>query len=94
MAAELTVLDGSTYFLSAPSGDVEAVQAEGFFHADMRHLSLWRVLVDGEPLRILTSRCIDYYSARIVGVPVDEPSEGPTLSIRRDRFVADGLHEA
>jgi hypothetical protein len=93
VAAELTVLDGSTHFLSAPSGDVEAAQAEGFFHADMRHLSLWRLLVDGEPLRILTSRCVDYYSARIVGLPAAEQSDEPAVSVRRDRFVADGFHE-
>jgi N-terminal domain of (some) glycogen debranching enzymes len=74
-------------------GDVEGVEAEGFFHADMRHLSLWRLLVDGEPMRVLTSRCVDYYSARIVGVPANEPSVGPLFSIRRDRFLADGMHE-
>ena len=93
MAAELTVVDGSTYFVSAPSGDVEAVEAEGFFHADMRHLSRWRMLVDGEPICVLTSRCVDYCSARVVGVPASEPSDGPALSVRRDRFIADGIHE-
>ena len=39
MSDPLVVLDGSTFFVSAPSGDVAGVEAEGFFHADVRHLS-------------------------------------------------------
>ena len=37
--AGLTALDGSTFFVSDASGDLDAERADGFFHEDMRHLS-------------------------------------------------------
>ena len=55
--AGLVVLDGSTFFVSSPSGDPEPGEASGFFHADMRHLSTWDVRVDGEPIRVLDAAC-------------------------------------
>jgi len=95
MAGNLTVLDGNTFFVSDAAGDVEpGGDANGFFHADMRQLSTWRLLVNGRPIHVLTSRTVDYYSASIfatlasVGV-----GENPAISIRRDRFVARGVHE-
>lgn len=60
----------------------------------MRHLSTWRLLINGRPTHVLTSRTVDYYSAAIfstlanVGV-----GENPPISIRRDRFIARGVHE-
>ena len=60
----------------------------------MRHLSTWKLMVDGEPLRLLTSRTLDYYSARIYST-LARASVGrnPVISVRRDRFVSDGIHE-
>ncbi len=95
MASTLTVLDGNTFFVSDAAGDVElGDDANGFFHADMRQLSTWRLLLNGRPVHVLTSRTVDYYSASVfatlasVGV-----GENPPISIRRDRFVARGVHE-
>jgi hypothetical protein len=45
--ADLTALDGSRFFVFEASGDLEAERAEGFFHEDVRHLSRWRLLLDG-----------------------------------------------
>jgi len=88
----LTVLDGSTFFVSDPSGDVEAEHADGFFHVDMRHLSTWRLLVDGESPRTLSSETVDYYSARVIG-GVSRDGEDATTVVRRERFVSGGVHE-
>jgi len=88
----LTVLDGSTFFVSDPSGDVEAEHADGFFHADMRHLSTWRLLVGGESPRTLSSQTVDYYSARVVG-GVSEDGDAATIAVRRERFLSGGVHE-
>jgi len=95
MANELTVLDGNTFFVSDRAGDVEAGEmANGFFHADMRHLSDWRLLVDGRPVHVLTSRTVDYYSASVFGTLASvSVGENPPISIRRDRFIAGGVHE-
>jgi glycogen debranching enzyme len=83
---DLIILDGCTFMYSDACGDVEAEEAEGFFYEDVRHLSSWHLLVDGEPVEPLSSRRVDYYSARIVGG--DEK-----VGVRRDRFVSEGMHE-
>ena len=90
MAGDLTMLDGNTFFVSDPAGDVEpAPDPNGFFHADMRHLSTWRLLINGEPLYVLTSRTVDYYSAAIFAtLATAGVGENPPVSVRRDRFVA------
>lgn len=84
--SDLIILDGCTFMYSDAAGDVEVEEAEGFFYRDVRHLSGWRVLVDGKPVEPLSSRRVDYYSARVVGG--DEE-----VAVRRDRFVSEGMHE-
>jgi glycogen debranching enzyme len=86
----LILFDGSTFFVSQPNGDVEAGTAEGYVHDDVRHLSTWRLLVDGRPLRGITSHAVDYYGGRIVCTP---EGDDPPYSVCRDRFVTEGVHE-
>ena len=95
MAGDLTILDGNTFFVSDAAGDVEPGELpNGFFHADMRHLSKWRLLVNGRPTHVLTSRTVDYYSAAIFATLASvSVGENPPVSIRRDRFIARGVHE-
>jgi len=60
----------------------------------MRHLCTWQLLVEGEPIRVLTSRTVDNYSATIFGtLGSARVGENPPISIRRDRFIAGGVHE-
>jgi glycogen debranching enzyme len=94
MAADndLIILDGCTFFYSDQNGDVDAKDAEGLFYQDVRHLSRWHVRVDGKPVEPLTSRRVDYYSARVVGTPPQNGDSAP-VSVRRDRFVSEGAHE-
>ncbi len=94
-AESLVVLDGSTFFVSHPNGDVEPGEgATGFFFKDIRHLSAWRLLLNGRPMRLLTVRTPDYYSARIFGtLGTARVGLNPTILVRRDRFVSDGVHE-
>jgi glycogen debranching enzyme len=89
---DLIILDGCTFFYSNENGDVDAKDAEGFFYQDVRHLSTWHVVVDGHEVEPLTSRRVDYYSARIVGTPKGQ-DDAPPISVRRDRFVTEGVHE-
>jgi hypothetical protein len=91
MNDDLIILDGCTFVYSDGSGDVEAEEAEGFFYQDVRHLSRWLLRIDGEALEPLTSRRVDYYSARIVGT--QEDGDAPPIAVRRDRFVSEGMHE-
>jgi glycogen debranching enzyme len=86
MAGDLIILDGCTFMYSNECGDVQEDNPAGFFYEDVRHLSSWRLLVDGKPVEPLSSRRVDYYSARIVG-------GDDSLAVRRDRFVTEGMHE-
>jgi len=94
MAHELVVLDGSTFFVSDEAGDVADGGTNGFFFQDVRHLSRWLLTIDGSPIRVLSSRVVDYYSARVFGTaPISRVGSNPSISIQRDRIVAGGVHE-
>jgi glycogen debranching enzyme len=90
---ELIILDGCTFFYSDGDGDVEATDADGFFYHDVRHLSRWLLRVNGQAVEPLTSRRVDYYSARVVGKPNGAGDDAPPLTVVRDRFVSEGVHE-
>jgi glycogen debranching enzyme len=90
--SDLIVLDGGTFFCSDLAGNASADGPEGLFYEDVRHISRWQLGVHGVPLRVITSRRIDYYSARIVLAP-EHGDDAPGLSIVRDRFVTEGVHE-
>ncbi|MEO5704025.1 MAG: glycogen debranching N-terminal domain-containing protein, partial [Candidatus Limnocylindrales bacterium] len=94
MASDLVVLDGSTFFVSDGAGDVRGEGPTGFFFQDVRHLSSWALSVNGAPMRVLTSRVVDYYSARVFGtLPTARLGHNPPISIQRDRVVGGGVHE-
>src|SRR5919204_1693853 len=89
---DIIILDGTTFWYSDPNGDLESEEHEGFFYRDVRHIASWQLRVDGRELDPLTSRRVDYFSARIVGKP--KAGDGaPSVSVRRDRFVSEGAHE-
>jgi glycogen debranching enzyme len=92
-SGDLIILDGCTFFYADRLGDAEARGPSGFFYQDVRHLSVWKVLVDGRELQPLTSTRVDYFSARVVGTPASDEGDAPPVSIRRDRFVSEGAHE-
>lgn len=91
--SDLIILDGCTFFYSGENGDVEARDKEGLFYQDVRHLSRWVVRLNGEELDPLTSRRVDYYSARVVSKPTGDEGDAAPVSVRRDRFVTEGTHE-
>jgi glycogen debranching enzyme len=92
-SGDLIILDGLTFFYSDADGDVDATDADGLFYQDVRHLSRWLLRLNGRPVEPLTSRCIDYYSARVVGKPAGTGDDAPPIAVRRDRFVSEGVHE-
>jgi len=91
---QMVVLDGSTFFVSEPSGDIGTREAQGFFHADVRHLSVWSLRINERPVKVLTNRNLEYYSGRIFAtLATARVGENPTISVQRDRIVAGGVHE-
>jgi glycogen debranching enzyme len=91
---ELVALDGRSFFVSRPSGDVDGTEAHGLFHADVRHLSFWQLAIEASPIRVLTSRSLRYYSASIFGtLATVRVGQNAPVSVQRERVVADGVHE-
>jgi glycogen debranching enzyme len=90
---DLIILDGGTFFYSCANGDVERRESQGLFYRDVRHVSSWLLRLDGGELEPLTSRRVDYYSARVVCKRRAEKEDRPSISLRRDRFVSEGVHE-
>jgi glycogen debranching enzyme len=90
---DIVVLDGCTFVCSLANGDIDRGNSQGLFYRDVRHLSRWRVELDGRELEALSGRRVDYYSARVVGTPRRGDDERPTISVRRDRFLSEGVHE-
>jgi len=96
MSDAISMLDGSTFFVSDRRGDVDAApdQPHGFFYRDTRHLSRWRLTVDGRPLHCLSVDDGDYFAAQFFLVPATGTVyRSPTISVIRRRLVGEGVHE-
>jgi glycogen debranching enzyme len=90
----IAILEGRTFMFSDALGDVPPGSIGGLLHDDTRFLSRWELTVGGKPLSPLKSRTVDYYSAAFFLTNQDLPDlRANTLSVRRFRFVGDGLHE-
>ena len=90
---DLVVLDGSTFFVSDERGDTTGEGSSGFFFRDTRHLSRLQLLINHEPIQILTSKAVYYYAGRVFGTIHTGRNVNPRISVQRDRLVADGIHE-
>jgi glycogen debranching enzyme len=92
----ISTLDGSTFLVSNPNGDVDARpdQPEGLFFKDTRHLSKWTLTINGLHLDVLSTDSIEYYYAQHFCVPpTGTIYKNPTLSAIRRRFVGNGFVE-
>jgi glycogen debranching enzyme len=92
----ISILDGSTFLVSSPNGDIDASpdQPHGFFFKDMRHLSKWKLTIQGIPLDVLSADATEYYYAQHFCVPpTGTIYKNPTISIVRRRFVGNGFVE-
>ena len=85
----VSVFDGSTFAVSDGRGDMHPAPARhGFFSGDTRHLSTWRLTLDGSPLDILSVADVDYFTAQFFLVPPPEALfESPAISLIRRRVV-------
>jgi glycogen debranching enzyme len=93
-ADAVSILQGSTFLISDFMGEVKEGSVGGFFQDDTRHLSRFRLTVDGRPLHRLSSDQADYTSAAFfLTVPDLHSTPAQTISVHRNRFVGDGFHE-
>src|SRR3954454_13158442 len=88
MAEDLILIDCTSFFYTEASGSIDGKRDQGFFFEDVRHLSRWRVTVNGVEPELVSAARVDYYAGRVVLT-----NEEDGIAIRRDRFAADGIHE-
>lgn len=92
----ISILDGSTFLVCGPNGDIDAgpTEAQGLFYKDMRHLSKWKLTISGIVLEVLSTDASEYYYAQHFCVPpTGTIYKNPTISIVRRRLVGDGFVE-
>lgn len=92
----ISILDGSTFLVSSANGDIEAApdKPQGLFFKDMRHLSKWKLTVNGKRLDVLSTDALEYfYSQHFCVQPTGTIYKNPTVSIIRRRFIGDGFVE-
>lgn len=90
----IAILEGRTFMFSDALGDVPPGSVGGLLHDDTRFVSSWLLTLEGQPLSLLKSRVVDYYSAGFFCTNPDLPDlRANTLSVRRFRFVGGGVRE-
>jgi glycogen debranching enzyme len=92
----VSILEGNTFVISDRRGDIDAVPSDphGLFHRDTRHLSMWKLTIDGMPLSALSTDDLQYFSAQFFLIPgTGAAYTDATLSVIRQRAVGYGFHE-
>ena len=89
-----TIVEGSSFCVSGPNGDMVPELPHGVFFRDTRLVSRWTLLVDGTPVEPLSSMTPQPYRAVFVGRAGHVPGRADTLlAVERDRRINGGLHE-
>ncbi|MFB9234236.1 glycogen debranching N-terminal domain-containing protein [Plantactinospora siamensis] len=96
MTEPVRILDGNSFMISRPNGDVDADPADrfGLFSFDTRFLSRWRLTVNGEPLNPMSVDAGDHFQSRFFLVP-GAPTHyvDADLSVIRERSISSWLAE-
>ncbi|HEY2707906.1 MAG TPA: glycogen debranching N-terminal domain-containing protein [Caulobacteraceae bacterium] len=95
---KLVLNQGNGFLVTEQDGQIAWPTDQGFYLADTRMISSWRIFADGQPWQLLNAGNIAYYAARIVLTnPSIESEQGEipagTLGLSIGRNLAGGLHE-
>src|SRR6266545_3788800 len=94
MAGDLRILEGATFCICDELGDLHG-KVEGLFAEDTRFLSSLKLTINGERPLLLSSDKIEYFSAAFfMRNPLARGLAQDSLSIRRERFVGDGMQDS
>ena len=94
--------EGQIYLVADRGGDIKALNLEGqgLYYRDMRHLSLFEMDITGTRLTLLGSAgelnfmsTLQFANDTLLGSKGEVIAEPRTISIRRNRFLHDSLHE-
>ncbi|MBO0824197.1 MAG: amylo-alpha-1,6-glucosidase [Actinobacteria bacterium] len=90
----VTLIEGSTFCISEPGGDVVPDRSQGLFVRDTRMLSRWELTVDGIEPQPLSVQQSEPYGASFLGrMPPAAGRADSTLLVIRRRYVGDGMRE-
>ncbi len=93
-AGAVTILDGSSFCISAESGDIVPQTPQGVFYHDTRILSKWNLEVSETEIDTLDAQTPAPYHAVFVGrISAHQSTVESTLVIRRERHVGAGMRE-
>jgi glycogen debranching enzyme len=92
--ATVTLVDGTSFCISAPTGDIDPGTSQGLFYRDTRFLSCWQLRVNDAVVQPLSIIPHDPFSATFVAKvrPPDGRADSTLLVVRR-RFVGNGMRE-
>ena len=89
-----TLIEGSSFCISDPGGDIRPGHPQGLFVRDTRVLSRWELTVDGNEPQPLSVQYGEPYAATFLSrvAPKTGKADSTMLVVRR-RYVGDGLRE-
>jgi glycogen debranching enzyme len=94
MSGELRILEGATFCICDLLGDLHG-DVEGLFAEDTRFLSSLKLTINGKRPLLLSSDKIEYFSAAFfMRNPLTDGLAPDVLSIRRERFIGDGMQDS
>jgi glycogen debranching enzyme len=94
MSGELRILEGATFCICDRLGDLHG-NVEGLFTEDTRFLSMLKLTINGKRPLLLSSDKIEYFSAGFfMRNPLTDGLAPDVLSIRRERFVGEGMQDS
>jgi glycogen debranching enzyme len=92
--APITLIEGSTFCISEPGGDILPDRQQGLFVRDTRMLSRWELTVDGVEPQPLTMHTSEPFAATFLGrMPPKAGRADSTMLVVRRRYVGDGMRE-
>jgi glycogen debranching enzyme len=91
---QFRILEGATFCICDEIGDLPG-KVDGLFSDDTRYLSSLELKINGERPLLLSSDKIEYFSAAFfMRNPLAGGLDQDVLSIRRERFVGEGMQDA
>jgi glycogen debranching enzyme len=95
---KLAINQGASFLVTEQDGQITWPTDKGFYFADTRMMSVWRIFANGEDWDLLNASAIAYYASRVFMTNRALASEGGdippgTLSLTVGRTLAGGLHE-
>lgn len=94
LQGSVTLVEGSSFCVSQPNGDIVPHRSDGLFVRDTRVLSRCQLRIDGHEVEPLTVLPAEPFECRFVGrIPTRPGQVEPTVIVERHRMVGQGMRE-